>query len=107
MDDRGHFQPEQVALILVVSAAPPCKPTSAAPHSGNSNGCVEQRTPCTARPSRPKCAGNRCHAVLILLLCPQSAARRKQRSKIMGKSLVAPQQVSLHRLLVVRNCQIG
>ena len=56
---------------------------------------------------RVQARGNACHVVVVLVLGPQAAARGQQRAQVVRQPLVAPQQVCLHRLLIIRSSQVS
>src|SRR6185369_17103397 len=108
MDDCRHFEPQQVAFVVVVGAALPIEPASAESKSEAAFciGRIAQRPPRTPRPSRPKLRRNASQVFAILFRRKQSAPSSQQWTEEIRKSLVAPQQVGLHWLLIVGNREI-
>src|SRR6185369_2332622 len=95
MDDCRDFEPQQVAFVVVVSAALPIEPASAKSKAEAAFciGRIAQWPPRTPRPSRPKLRRNAGQVFAILFLRKQSAPGSQQRTEKIRKSLVAPQQV--------------
>src|SRR5580700_8288426 len=78
MNDGGYFEPEQIALVVVIGAAAPVQPAaSSESHAGFSNRGVKQRTPGTAGASGTKHGRDAGQVLVVLLWSPKAAPCRQ------------------------------
>ena len=102
---RVRVEPDQPAFIIKVDTAAQRIPFSgrAVKNLGRDRG-VDQRTPQTPGLVIEIC-GDLSKVPAILLRRPQTAASRKQIAEILRQPFINPEQLTLHRLLVIRRRQ--
>src|SRR2546423_4465598 len=99
--ERVGVEPNQLALVVEVNAAALRRPLDGrVVEELRGDRRVNQRTPQTAR-SVVESGGHVREVVPVLFRRPESAARRQNVAVILGQPLVNPEQLVLHRLLVV------
>src|SRR2546423_4375847 len=99
--ERVCVEPDQLALVVEVNAAPLRRPLAGrVVEKLRGDRRVNQRTPQTTG-SVVESGG--CHRQLVSVLFwrPQSASRAQDVSVILGQPLVNPEQLVLHRLLII------
>src|ERR1019366_3700344 len=88
MNDSGYFEPEQIALVVVIGAAAPVQPAAPSEaQAGFSNRGVKQRAPGTSGAQHGRDAGQ---ILVVLVGRPQAAACRQHGPKVICKPLIAP-----------------
>src|SRR5260221_10541922 len=100
-NNRVCLQPEQRALVIIVRPPPPsrsCRPRSV--QNLHRNRRVLQVPPCAPGPL-VQIRRRRRQVLPQLRRCPESAACCQHHSVILCQPLVHPQQIALHRFLIV------
>src|SRR5438445_1555678 len=108
LPDKGiHLQPDQLTFRVVVQTAAPTLPSlSHQPQRLHGAGGIFEWTP-SASSTVVKHGGSFGQRLAILCRRPELRWRGGHVAEVFGKTFVDPEQVSNHRLLIIRRRQAG